>query len=119
MSGQPPRIMLGELSGRLYLVTRYREHANGVIESIGKKIDITSDVGNALALLDELGLELRPATASVSVVENPAPEKGKPPCEHDCSERHEPSQERAASLSARQNPKEARRRDARGVTGGL
>ena len=47
MSGRvkPPKLVLGPLTGRIYIATRYTERANGVIES-HEKYDVTNDFMN-------------------------------------------------------------------------
>jgi hypothetical protein len=59
MAAQRPLLRLGPLSGRVYLVTRYRELGGGAIDAI-KKVDVTNEVGALLEELDARGLELRP-----------------------------------------------------------
>lgn len=61
---QPPLLRVGPLTHRVYLVTRYRELPNGIIEAIGPKVDVTNQVGAVLEELDRLGLELRPSAVS-------------------------------------------------------
>ena len=39
---QTPRLTLGPLTGRIYVVTRYRERPNGVIEA-QEKFDVTDE----------------------------------------------------------------------------
>jgi hypothetical protein len=46
---RPPRLVLGPLTGRIYIATRYRERDNGVIET-QEKFDVTNDF---LALYEE------------------------------------------------------------------
>jgi hypothetical protein len=44
----PPKLVLGPLSGRIYIATRYTVRDNGVIES-HEKYDVTSDFMNVYA----------------------------------------------------------------------
>jgi len=41
-SKQQPRLMRGGLSGRIYVVTRYRDLGDGLIEAL-EKYDVTED----------------------------------------------------------------------------
>ena len=45
----PPRLVLGPLTGRIYIATRYREKDGGIIET-QEKFDVTNDF---LALYEE------------------------------------------------------------------
>lgn len=47
MSKQQPRLMRGGLSGRVFVVTRYKDLGGGTIEAL-EKFDVTDDY-NALA----------------------------------------------------------------------
>lgn len=49
-AAQPPRLMRGGLSGRVYVVLRYRDLDNGSIEAL-EKHDVTDDFA-ALESLD-------------------------------------------------------------------
>lgn len=42
MPSQPPRLLQGGLSGRIYIVTKYRQLPNGTVEAT-EKFDITDD----------------------------------------------------------------------------
>ena len=41
----PPRLVLGPLTGRIYIATRYKVRPNGVIEA-HEKYDVTDDFMN-------------------------------------------------------------------------
>lgn len=38
-----PRLLRSDLTGAVYVVTRYREHEDGIIEAVGPKYDVTGD----------------------------------------------------------------------------
>lgn len=42
MAKQPPRLMVGGLTNRVYVVTRYRDLGDGCIEAL-EKFDVTED----------------------------------------------------------------------------
>jgi hypothetical protein len=44
----PPKLVLGPLTGRIYIATRYKVRENGVIES-QEKFDVTDDFLNLYA----------------------------------------------------------------------
>jgi hypothetical protein len=44
----PPKLVLGPLTGRIYIATRYRVRDNGVIET-QEKFDVTNDFMNLYA----------------------------------------------------------------------
>lgn len=53
MDKQPPRLMQGGLSGRIYVVTKYRELGNDSVEAL-EKFDITDDFYNLCIQLGTL-----------------------------------------------------------------
>ncbi len=44
----PPRLLLGPLTGRIYIATRYREREGGIVEA-QEKFDVTDDFMNLYA----------------------------------------------------------------------
>jgi hypothetical protein len=63
-------LYVGGLSHRVYLAMAYKEtpdtrcEGRMLREVVGKKYDVTDEVGNVLAELDALDLELTPKKAS-------------------------------------------------------
>lgn len=55
---KPPRLMMGGLTKAVYVVTRYRDHGNGLIEATGDKHDVTGQFLVVAAHIDKTAADL-------------------------------------------------------------